>query len=171
MEGVQRQAPPSLIPLFWAPGWNSIQAVNKFQSEVGGPLRGGDPGRRLIEPAQNDDGAYFNEVPAAFAPRPGAWLLAPMYHLFGSEELSLFAPAVAERAPKLYLALNEGDARDLQVGPADEVELRLADTAHRLPVKIDLGLPRGLVGLSAGLPAVQGLTLPVWCEVLRIDRP
>ena len=26
---------------FGAPGWNSVQALNKFQSEVGGPLRGG----------------------------------------------------------------------------------------------------------------------------------
>jgi NADH-quinone oxidoreductase subunit G len=171
MEGVQRQAPPSLIPLFWAPGWNSIQAVNKFQSEVGGPLRGGDPGRRLIEPAQNSEGAYFDAVPAAFAPRPGAWLLVPIYHLFGSEELSLFAPAVAERAPRPYLVLNQEDARALQVGPADEVELRAADAAHRLPVKIDSALPRGLAGLSAGLPGMQGIGLPTWCHISRIDRP
>jgi NADH-quinone oxidoreductase subunit G len=171
MEGVQRQALPSLIPLFWAPGWNSIQAVNKFQSEIGGPLRGGDPGRRLIEPAQNGDGAYFDGVPAPFAARPGAWLLVPMYHLFGSEELSLFAPAVAERAPRPYVALNQEDASALQVGPADEVELHLADSAHRLPVKIDPGLPRGLVGLSVGLPAVQGIGLPAWCHILRMDRP
>ena len=51
MEGYPRRSrPPRLIPRFWAPGWNSVQAVNKFQDEVGGPLRGGDPGRRLIEP-------------------------------------------------------------------------------------------------------------------------
>jgi NADH-quinone oxidoreductase subunit G len=171
MEGVQRQAPSSLIPLFWAPGWNSSQAVNKFQSEIGGPLHGGDPGRRLIEPAQDGEGSYFNEVPAGFTPRPGAWLLVPMYHLFGSEELSLLAPAVAERAPRPYLALNEEDARDLQVGPADEVELRLADTAHRLPVQIDPALPRGLAGLSFGLPAMQGIGLPAWCHISRVDRP
>jgi NADH-quinone oxidoreductase subunit G len=171
MEGVQRQAPPSLIPLFWAPGWNSIQAVNKFQSEVGGPLRGGDPGRRLIEPARNGEGAYFDTVPAAFAPRPGAWLLVPMYHLFGSEELSLFAPAVAERAPRPYLVLNQRDAHHLQVGPADEVELRVADVAHRLPVKIDPALPRGLAGLSAGLPGMQGIGLPTWCYISGINRP
>ena len=29
----------------WAPGWNSVQAITKFQEEIGGPLRGGDPGR------------------------------------------------------------------------------------------------------------------------------
>src|SRR4030095_5383187 len=36
--------PPELLPFAWAPGWNSPQAWNKFQTEVGGALRGGDPG-------------------------------------------------------------------------------------------------------------------------------
>jgi NADH-quinone oxidoreductase subunit G len=47
---VPRQPPPALIPRYWSPGWNSVQAINKFQIEGGGPLHGGDPGRRLIEP-------------------------------------------------------------------------------------------------------------------------
>ena len=51
MEGFSGQPPPALIPRFWAPGWNSVQAATKFQDEAGGPLRGGDPGRRLIEPS------------------------------------------------------------------------------------------------------------------------
>ena len=50
MEGFHGDPPPALIPRFWAPGWNSVQSLNKFQEEVGGPLRGGNPGRRLIEP-------------------------------------------------------------------------------------------------------------------------
>ncbi|MEK1904673.1 MAG: molybdopterin-dependent oxidoreductase, partial [Pseudomonas sp.] len=37
------------IPFAWSPGWNSPQAWNKFQDEVGGHLRAGDPGVRLIE--------------------------------------------------------------------------------------------------------------------------
>jgi NADH-quinone oxidoreductase subunit G len=50
MEGYQDQPPPPLISRYWSPGWNSVQALNKFQQEVGGPLHGGDPGKRLIEP-------------------------------------------------------------------------------------------------------------------------
>ncbi|MBS2634260.1 NADH-quinone oxidoreductase subunit G, partial [Salmonella enterica subsp. enterica serovar 1,4,[5],12:i:-] len=42
-------APRQQIPFAWAPGWNSPQAWNKFQAEVGGKLRFGDPGVRLIE--------------------------------------------------------------------------------------------------------------------------
>ena len=36
MEGYYGPMPSSLIPFFWAPGWNSVQAVNKFQNEIGG---------------------------------------------------------------------------------------------------------------------------------------
>src|SRR5690606_19375260 len=49
MEGSRLQPPPSAVPFYWAPGWNSIQAVNKYQQEVGGPLKGGDPGIKLLE--------------------------------------------------------------------------------------------------------------------------
>jgi NADH-quinone oxidoreductase subunit G len=50
MEGFQGRPPSSLIQRYWNPGWNSVQALNKFQHEIGGELRGGDPGFRLIEP-------------------------------------------------------------------------------------------------------------------------
>ena len=62
MEGSPNQPPGALQPFFWSPGWNSIQAVNKFQSEVGGALRGGDPGVRLFEPSKR--GTYFTAIRA-----------------------------------------------------------------------------------------------------------
>jgi NADH-quinone oxidoreductase subunit G len=170
MEGHVGRPPSPLIPLFWAPGWNSAQATNKFQSEVGGPLRGGDPGIRLIESAQEGTLAYFSDVPAAFTPRQGAWLLVPLPHIFGTEELSTLSPAVAERVPTPYLALNRDDAAALPIGPDDEVELTVAGTTYRLPVKTDVELPRGLAGLPIGLPGLQGIELPAWCALARIER-
>ena len=44
MEGYEGRPPPALLAHDWAPHWNSVQALNKFQEEIGGPLRGGDPG-------------------------------------------------------------------------------------------------------------------------------
>ena len=38
MEGFVGQPPAALTPFFWAPGWNSIQALNKYQNPVGGKL-------------------------------------------------------------------------------------------------------------------------------------
>src|SRR5262249_36493853 len=36
MEGTPDQPPAPLIPFFWKPGWNSIQATQMYQKEVAG---------------------------------------------------------------------------------------------------------------------------------------
>ncbi|WP_312520929.1 NADH-quinone oxidoreductase subunit NuoG, partial [Stutzerimonas nitrititolerans] len=59
------------IPFAWSPGWNSPQAWNKFQDEVGGHLRAGDPGVRLLDDARQD--LAWKSAPAAFAPALGSW--------------------------------------------------------------------------------------------------
>jgi NADH-quinone oxidoreductase subunit G len=134
MEGYEGQPLSPLITRFWSPGWNSVQALNKFQSEVGGSLRGGDPGQRLIEPAQVEKATYFNEMPAAFRRRDGEWLVMPLYHIFGSEELSALSPGVAERSPQPYLALNPDDVAARRMNEGEEVELVLDGAIYRLPV-------------------------------------
>jgi NADH-quinone oxidoreductase subunit G len=162
MEGYPGQPPAALIARFWAPGWNSVQALNRFQSEVGGPLRGGDPGRRLVEPASVEKVPYFRHVPPAFRPRGDEWLLVPMYHVFGSEELSLLNPAIAARAPQPYLGLNPADAAGLEVCEGEEIELPLNSRVRRLRVTLISTLPPGIAGVPAGLPGLQGIALPAW---------
>jgi NADH-quinone oxidoreductase subunit G len=167
MEGYEGEPPAALIPRFWAPGWNSIQSVNKFQEEVAGPLRGGDPGRRLIEPAQATKIAYFDQIPPAFEPRKGEWLIIPIHHIFGSEELSILTPGIAERAPQPYLLLNPDDAAGLQVREGETVELGIDGAAYRLPVKFLPTLPVGIVGVAVGLPGLPGMVRPA--EYIRIS--
>ena len=168
MEGSPNQPPGALQPFFWSPGWNSIQAVNKFQSEVGGPLRGGDPGVRLFEPGHG--GTYFTEVPAPFARREGEWLIVPIEHIFGSDELSLQAPAVASLAPGPYLGVNAADAASLQTAePAGEVEIELGGAKHRLPLKVLPDLPPGIAGIPAGLTPADGAAIPAWSRILRVS--
>ncbi|MBD4054961.1 NADH-quinone oxidoreductase subunit G, partial [Xanthomonas citri pv. citri] len=100
MEGNnQPTAHRSQVPFAWAPGWNSPQAWNKFQDEVGGKLRFGDPGVRLFETSENGLD-YFTSVPARFQPQDGKWRIAPYYHLFGSDELSQRAPVFQSRMPQ-----------------------------------------------------------------------
>src|SRR5262249_6056925 len=92
MESGPQPAPPPMIPFFWAPGWNSIQSINKFQAEIGGPLQGGDPGARLLEPSSDTSWDGFASVPPASRPRSDTWRLISHHHIFGSEELSRHAP-------------------------------------------------------------------------------
>jgi NADH-quinone oxidoreductase subunit G len=163
MEGYQGTPPSALVPYIWSPGWNSVQATLRLQSEVVSPLYGGAAGVRLVEPENSGGIGYFRTVPSAFAPRPGRWLLVPTYHIFASEELSALAPAVASRAPAPHVTLNPGDAARLGVGVGDEVLVGGA----LLPVRLSPDLPRGLAGVPAGFAWSRGLVLPAWAEVKK----
>ena len=168
MEGFSGPPPAALIPRFWAPGWNSVQAVTKFQDEAGGPLRGGDPGRRLIEPSPRPmDAAGDETVPPPFKARAGEWLVVPMYHVFGSEELSVLSRGVAELAPKPYLALRPEELQRLGAADGDEIELTLNGVTLRLPAKSAPGLANGLAGLPVGLPGMPAVSLPAWAALRR----
>jgi len=162
MEGTSTKPPAALIPFFWSPSWNSIQAVNTYQKEVGGPLLGGDAGMRLCEPAPANGQLYYPAVPDAFKPREGEWLLVPTYHIFGSEELSLCAPGIAELATVPHVALNSDE-----LGEGTEVEVSCAGETLRLPVRRRPELPRGVAALSMGMAPVVGLTLPAWGRIAR----
>jgi NADH-quinone oxidoreductase subunit G len=147
-----------------------VQALNKFQEEIGGPLRGGDPGQRLIEAVSVDRISYFHQVPAAFQPREREWLVVAVYHIFGSEELSIVSPGIAELAPQPYLGLNDADASRLHVNDGEAIELVLQGVARRLRVRLSASLPRGVAGLPAGLPGLAGIVLPDWGELVTAEK-
>ncbi|UVL63497.1 NADH-quinone oxidoreductase subunit NuoG [Pseudomonas sp. B21-032] len=163
MEGYSGSAEPrSQVPFAWSPGWNSPQAWNKFQDEVGGHLRAGDPGTRLIE-TQGDKLNWFASVPAAFAPARGTWQAVPFYHLFGSEENSSRAAPVQERIPEAYVSLAKSEADRLGVNDGALLSLNVAGVALRLPLRINEELGAGLVALPKGLagipPAIFGASV------------
>jgi len=168
MEGYEGIPPSALIPRYWAGGWNSVQALNKFQQEVGGLLRGGDPGRRLIEPGKELQEEYFAKVPGPFLRREGEWLLIPLYHIFGSEELSSRAQAIAECAAVPYIALNASAASVLGAANGGMIWLSLSDSSYHLPVRVRESLPEGVAGVPAGIiPHLNGSVLPAWCRLKK----
>lgn len=169
MEGYEGQPPSPLILRFWAPGWNSVQAITKFQSEVYGPLHGGNPGIRLIEPTPGGRPTYSGAIPAAFQPRTDDLLFVSLFHIFGSEELSVLSQAIAGLVPAPYVALNRDDAARIGVHGSEEIELSLPGISRRLPVKLAAGLPPGVGGLAADLPDMKGILLPQWGRVRKIE--
>ena len=140
------------IPFAWSPGWNSPQAWNKFQDEVGGHLRAGDPGVRLLEAAGN--ALPWFAVNAAFNPAAGTWQVAPLHHLFGSEENSARAKPIQERMPEPYVALARDEAARLGVNDGALLALHVNGQALRLPLQVRDDLAVGLVGLPVGLPGI-----------------
>ncbi|AZD23185.1 NADH-ubiquinone oxidoreductase chain G [Pseudomonas chlororaphis subsp. aurantiaca] len=154
MEGYSGSVEPrSQVPFAWSPGWNSPQAWNKFQDEVGGHLRAGDPGTRLIE-SQGDSLGWFASVPRAFSPAQGTWQAVPFYHLFGSEENSSKAAPVQERIPAAYVSLAKSEADRLGVNDGALLAVNVAGQTLRLPLRINDELGAGLVALPAGLAGI-----------------
>ncbi len=146
--------PGSLIPFAWAPGWNSPQAWNKFQDEVGGHLREGDPGVRMIEPAADAKADYYGPAPAAFAARSDALCVVPLHHLFGGEELSARAVPVQKRMPAAYAAISSSDAARLGVQANDIVRITAGSNTFDLVARISHELASGTIGLPQGLDGV-----------------
>jgi NADH-quinone oxidoreductase subunit G len=154
MEGYTGMPPSPLIPFFWAPGWNSIQAVNKYQQEPGGSLKNEQAGKFLFAYKKDAVPAYFKDIPEAYVVRNDRWLLFPQYHVFGSEELSAYSKGIRELSPEPYVALSARDAQRLGLTNGQTVAIRVYEQPYELPVTIDRSLPNGLMLIPAGLPGM-----------------
>jgi NADH-quinone oxidoreductase subunit G len=159
MEGYRGMPPPPLIPFFWSPGWNSEQSINKYQTEVGGPLKGGDPGKRLFAEASAGQPSFLNNVPEAFKASAGQWQILPLPHIFGSEELSIYTAGIEERAPKAYIAIGKADAEKLNIRESETIHLQIGTINYDLPVKIKEELAAGLAGIP-DIAEFNGITWP-----------
>ena len=132
----------------WAPGWNSNQSLHKFQHEVGGPLAGGTAGVRIIEPDGSADTGDIS-VPDAWSAATDHWLTVPVYQIFGSEELSVHSPGIAELAGEPTVLLHPDDATRLGVDEGMKVSV---DGGPALGISLDQSMVPGCVGYPVGVP-------------------
>ena len=187
LEGLDpSHTPAALFTRYWSAGWNSTSGLHKLQEEVNGPLRGGPVGTRLLDrgssfgaPAAGLTGGAATGRAAAREPRPAAgspfttpkappafrarardWLLVPLHHIFGSDDLSMYTPGIAELAPKPYIALNAADAERLGLIAGDQVNLWLPWLDLSAPWRLVPSLPSGVAGLPVGLPGMPFVALP-----------
>lgn len=175
MEGEQNPSPGPLAPRFWWPGWNSDNAINRFQIEIGGSLRGGGSGARLIGPNGSgfcrNDGSTSPNNNEAEAEQPGQsriWLV-PRQYIFGSEELSRFSPGVAELAPPAVVCVHPAVAG--RFGLEEDALAAFTIKGHRfvLPVRIDESLPEDVASVPANLNETTGIVAPVRCSLERAE--
>ena len=165
MEGYSApQAERQEFAFAWAPGWNSPQAWNKFQNEVGSHLRFGDPGVRLIASGAGSL-PYFTQVPAAY--QVHGWVIAPYYHLFGSDELTQRAPVIQRRMPQACVRVSPEDAARMGAQEGTVIEVTCAGEALRLPLQISPRLQPGQVGLPLGMPGVSPVLNGVKVDSMR----
>jgi NADH-quinone oxidoreductase subunit G len=165
MEGYRGIPPSPMIPFFWMPGWNSVQSVNKYQQEIGGALRGGDPGVRLFEQKAATTSVFFIDIPEAFAVRQHKWLLLPQYHVVGSGELSVYTNAIREFVPEPYIILSAQDAKGSGVVNGSVISLQTGEKEYLLPLKIQEDLCSGVALVPIGLPGMAAFNWGSWVNL------
>ena len=166
MEGYQGLPPAPLIPFYWRPGWNSVQALNKYQQEIGGPLRGGDPGIRLFDRNNKVASSWFDDTPEAFAGRTGKWLLLPQYHVFGSAEMSRWSPALDFLTPQPCISISQQDAAQLGVSEGHTLTIETDKERFSLPVAVRSDLVQGVVLAPAGFQSLPSLEWGTWIKIM-----
>jgi len=160
MEGSKINPPASLVPFYWSPGWNSVQAVNFYLDEPNGKMKGDDSGIRLIEPSEDSKISYFKTDSQSIELQKGEFLIVPVYHIFGGEEMSAAASTLAQRIPEPFVYLNPKDAGNLEVEHDDFIQLEVVNTQLTIKVKIEESIGQGIAGLSVNLPNMPFLDLP-----------
>jgi NADH-quinone oxidoreductase subunit G len=158
MEGYQAEPPAALYPRYWYPGWNSVQALYRSHFESGSPPYGGMPGRRLLAPSGGLAPAHEAPTPASPAPlaTDEIWL-APRAVIFGSEELSRQAPAVASVMPPPTVRLNPVDAGKLAIADGASVRLHAQGQVFVVPANLDPGVAVGVAVVPIGYPETAGI--------------
>jgi NADH-quinone oxidoreductase subunit G len=160
MEGLQESPPSSLIPFYWTPGWNSVQAMYNYLDEPNGSMKGGDPGIRLIEPGEGKNHSFFKINPQTPDHKNDEWLVIPVYQIFGSEELSSASSAIAQRIPEPFLFLNQKDAEIIHIKDGELILLEMPGHNLKIKAKIENSLKQGIIGLSVNLPGMQFIDMP-----------
>jgi len=142
--------PREEVAFAWAPGWNSPQAWNKFTDEVGGHLRAGDPGVRLLAPRPGGY-RYTDVIPAAHRAAGDAWQVVRLPRLFGGDETSARAAPIQARADAPVVRLAVDDAARLGVSDGQPLRVAGEHGALVLPVRCEARWPAGTIGVPAGI--------------------
>lgn len=168
MEGQQEQPPSSLIPFYWIPGWNSVQALYGYTKEPNESLKGGDPGIRLFETAENVVNRSRNVRTEEREIKPDEILIVPLYQIFGSDEMSSYSKSVASRIEKPYLMMNKDDAEKLRIKDGDIILLEVSDNSLNVEIKTGRGVRAGMAGLPVNVYGLPYVSLPAAGKIKKV---
>jgi NADH-quinone oxidoreductase subunit G len=160
MEGIQQKPPSSLVPFYWTPGWNSVQAMYNYVDEPDSSLKGGDPGIRLFDTKNPAEFSYIKTVRESATLKNDEWLIIPRYQIFGSEELSALSPSVKQKISDPFVILNQKDAEKLSVKEGDLVQLDIQNDKLNVKVIMSSEIGQGIAALSVNLNGMPYIGLP-----------
>lgn len=163
MEGVPALKDSTVFNTPWAPGWNSNQALFKFETAVGGPLKQATVGEHLIVANASSKSWYAADVQQVSG---AGYRVVPLYHLFGSEELTARSEAIQAKATSAYVALNPADAEKLGLGVTDGVQVQHNGS---VPVLLRDSILPGSVGISVGLKGLNFQNMSATVELNKAN--
>jgi len=114
MEGAPINVPSSLNALIWTPRWNSNEAINKFQDEIDGHWKGGDPGVRVIQ-KQSQPLPVYDAKAEPLALTEKQLLAVSAARLFDADPRTAMSVALAQRAARACVQLNADTAKQLEL--------------------------------------------------------
>jgi NADH-quinone oxidoreductase subunit G len=160
MEGQPEDPPSSLVPFYWTPGWNSVQAMYNYLDEPGGKMKGGDPGIMLIDKIMGGNSSFNMPDQQNTEVRNDGLLILPVHQIFGSDELSSFSPSLAQRIHEPFVLMNQKDAEIISAVGGDIIQLEIAGKKLKVKLNIENSLNQGIAGLSVNLPGMPFIDLP-----------
>ncbi|WP_025762825.1 NADH-quinone oxidoreductase subunit NuoG [Dyadobacter tibetensis] len=163
MEGYRGLPPAPLAPYYWAPSWNSGQAVNQYQQDFNGELKENFYGFRLFPGPVQTPVSWSAEQPENIS--NGDIELVPFVHIFGSEWLSSLSPGIASLAPKPYLALSVLEATRYGLEPDIEAKLQIGAKTFTLTVQIHPEMPEGIAGIPYQIMGLTGIEWPSFGKI------
>jgi NADH-quinone oxidoreductase subunit G len=160
MEGQNEFPPSSLVPFYWFPGWNSVQAMYNYLNEPDGQMKGGDPGVRLFEKSTGSkrDNLEYNSQKSEV--HKDELKIVPVYQIFGSEELSAVSPSIIERIQEPFVFINPKDSEIFQLSDGESVMLEISNIKLNVKVKTEKSIVQGMAGLSVNLPGMPYTDIP-----------
>jgi len=149
MEGVSPLKDSSILASTWAPQWNSNQSISKFQDEVAGELKQGNPGNRIVSKREKP-ASYYSAKSKNKRKKKGAFRAIPAFQIFGSDEMTNKAAPIMERLIGSYVAISPTDAAKLQLVQNDSVELKVDDVVNEFSVCVREKVKTGTVAIFNG---------------------
>jgi NADH-quinone oxidoreductase subunit G len=167
MEGSPLRPPASLLPFVWSPKWNSNQAVNKYQSEVGEELKNDHVGVLLFSSWSPDPSKKSERLELALpALDPiSRWCILPLPAVFGSDEQSMLCEHIAARSQASHAVLSENDAGLLNIKNKSFVIIEIEGERHEVQAVIRKEHCDGLVGIPWQIKPFGHMKPLTPCEV------
>lgn len=161
MEGYKGMPPAGLVPYYWSPGWNSVQASNKYLDEPGGNYKDGNSGVRLFAINISPEISFFSDIPPAIKPENNEFFIEPLTLIFGSEPFSASGKAIQELVPEPFILMSRNDCKRFLLEDDKLYYVKLKGKVLKLKLKCNDVVPDGIVGISKGLPGMPFIEFPV----------